>query len=361
MQVPANESRGTPSPHTKSAHSPTHDHTDNEESPSFKPDLVSSAKLREKATSAGYGKVKVTQKPAKQEPLPTFKPELDVGKITEMKRKAASGSQYGKVTAHKKPVKVTTPDFKPCLVDVGQSKALRDKAVTRVYEEQKRFVGIGKKARAEVKERREQEIPRYTLAQDRPSTAPASTDKALPRMVFDSMPASSGDPVHLRKATPAPPVKQTKLGEKLKNKAPSHYANLNYTPPKGQRPKPKDEPRWNKTGGNVNIPTVEQVEARPMTAKAANAVSNYGKDIYTPPKGVCVRLFVCVCACLYVCLCVCMSVGLSVGLSACLCLPVCLCFVYAYHDICMHREATTCACTYALVFFHLHTCMLTHT
>merc|ERR1712100_648760 len=146
----------------------------------------------------GYGKAKVEVK-AKAEPdVPSFQPNLEVGKGSSKKREASAGSQYGKVTAKKKEVKPVVPTFQPNLVDKGQSKLLREKAAPRFLESTKKFKEQGKNVR-QLAQQKKTEISKYTLASDRPSTAPEQEKSKS--MVFDNLIAKEKDPIYKRQVT----------------------------------------------------------------------------------------------------------------------------------------------------------------
>jgi len=246
----------------------------------FRPALVSSEKIRNKASSHNYGKAKVEVKAKSEAEVPSFQPNLDVGKGSSKKREASAGSQYGKVTAKKKEVKPVVPTFQPNLVDKGQSKVLREKAAPRFLESTKKFKEQGKNVR-QLAQQKKTEISKYTLASDRPSTAPEQEKSKS--MVFDNLTAKEKDPIYKRQVTTVPPVKPTKFGAKLKAKAASHYSA--YTPPKGQKVKLKESPSWHsvKAGKETVIPGIEEMSQVKNKTKH-NAVSSYSAATYKPPK-----------------------------------------------------------------------------
>eukprot|EP00040_Diaphanoeca_grandis_P014372 m.72932 g.72932 ORF g.72932 m.72932 type:complete len:518 (-) comp24497_c0_seq1:36-1589(-) len=256
----------------------------------FTPVLVSSAKIREAAKSTGYGKSVVGKKPQKPIEQPTFTPNMNVGKNTE-KRVKSAGSQYGKAIPKKKVIEAPKPSFTPTLVDSSPvTKSIRSKAISKIYDSQKKAAEKGKIARMEHEKRLKESatISRYTLAKDTsPAPEPQESLDNRPPMVLGGSSMSHLDHEYATKRllnhTIVPPdVVRSKHGEKLLSKAVSHYSGDTYKLPQGVKPQKKPEPMWKIDPKTTVLPSSE-LSTPEKSVKHANAISNYGKS-YAPPK-----------------------------------------------------------------------------
>merc|ERR550514_978158 len=90
------------------------------------------------------------------------------------------------------------------------------------------------------------------------------------------------DPQRRRSLATPPPVKHSKMGEAMKNKASSRYAKSNYTPSKGTRAKAKAEPGWvaSKGAGFGSVDEIKTVKNK----KTERATSQYSPSSYKPPR-----------------------------------------------------------------------------
>lgn len=247
-----------------------------EQEATFRPKLISSEKIRNKASSTGYGTKVIGKKPPKKAiDEPTFKPNLNVGKITEKKRAKSAGSQYGRFVPKKKPPKVEEISFTPALVQEGKAKEMREKARSKIYAAAEKKAAEGKQLREEFIQNKKESVARYTLAADHdtPVTALSDQSPAKPPMILGGV---SPEPT---KDMPSPP-KRSKVGEKLLKKAVSHYDTSSYTPTKTPKPSFQEQPKWQL----AKLPASENGELPAVAIKKlTNVVSKYGKD-YAPPK-----------------------------------------------------------------------------
>jgi len=260
----------------------------------FQPVLVSSAKKRDAAKSTGYGKSVVGKKPVKAPEGPTFKPNLQMGKVTDQKREKSCGSQYGKAIPKKKVVAPPTPTFTPELIDSSPiTKNIRSNAKSKIYESQKKAAEKGKQARKEHEKRlaATPTISRYTLAKDHTEAASTEEEKSdKPPMVLDGQSFASldhnDDTKRISNNSIVPSdVTRSKHGEKLLSKAVSHYNNDTYQLPKGQKPIKADEPKWEINPKAQILPSSDLAYPSEKSVKTDRAISKYGKD-YAPPKSV---------------------------------------------------------------------------